>query len=265
MNQREWRTIYLQSPLYRFSFFKMYNLSCNRLPVRKILSYVNMLTCVLPVVASLRFVESGIIRHKAAIVFYSLDIELSHYTKNDMHLEPKYSVIREDPVTWVLVWHGSYCVINMITWKTLRPRENGHRFADDTFKRIFLNEHVRISIRFSLGFVPKSPINHNPALVQIMVWRRSGHKSLSEPMMARLPTHICVTRPEWVNFFMVNTPGMQCIFYFYLCFQAHFVISSTPSDLGSLLLKEINKITAWISNDIHCCSVCGAYNHSSMP
>ena len=56
---------------------------------------------------------------------------------------------------------------------TSRPRQNGRRFADDTFKRIFLNENVRISIKISLKFVPKGPINNNPALVQIMAWRRS--------------------------------------------------------------------------------------------
>ena len=33
-----------------------------------------------------------------------------------------------------------------------------------------------------------------------MAWRRPGDKPLSEPMMVRLPTHICVTRPQWVNF-----------------------------------------------------------------
>ena len=82
---------------------------------------------------------------------------------------------------------------------TLRPRQNGHRFADDTFKRIFFNENVRISIKISLKFVPKGPIDNNPALVQIMAWRRSGDKPLSEPMMVSLLTHICVTRPQWVN------------------------------------------------------------------
>ena len=33
------------------------------------------------------------------------------------------------------------------TFNTLRPRQNGRRFADDTFKCIFLNENVRISIK----------------------------------------------------------------------------------------------------------------------
>ena len=80
---------------------------------------------------------------------------------------------------------------------TLRPRQNGRRFADDTFKRIFLNENV--SIKISLKFVPKGPINNIPALVQIMAWRRPGDKPLSEPMMVSLLTHMCVTRPQWVN------------------------------------------------------------------
>ena len=82
---------------------------------------------------------------------------------------------------------------------TLRPRQNGRHFADDTFKRIFMNENVRISINISLKFVPKGLINNIPALVQIMAWRRPGDKPLSEPMMDNLLTHICVTRPQWVN------------------------------------------------------------------
>ena len=32
-----------------------------------------------------------------------------------------------------------------------------------------------------------------------MAWRRPGDKPLSEPMMVSLSTHICVTRPQWVN------------------------------------------------------------------
>ena len=43
------------------------------------------------------------------------------------------------------------------------------------------------------------PINNISALVQIMAWRRPGDKPLSEPMMVSLLTHICVTRPQWVN------------------------------------------------------------------
>ena len=73
---------------------------------------------------------------------------------------------------------------------TLRPRQNGCHFADDPFKDIFLNETLRISIKMSLNFVPKGPINDIPAMVQIMAWRRRGDKPLSEPMMISLHTHI---------------------------------------------------------------------------
>ena len=70
---------------------------------------------------------------------------------------------------------------------------------DDIFKCIFLNEYVWILLNISLKFVPKVRINNIPALDQIMAWRRPGDKPLSEPMMVWLLTHICVTRPQWVN------------------------------------------------------------------
>ena len=82
---------------------------------------------------------------------------------------------------------------------TLRLRQNGRHFADDTFKRIFANENVRILIEISLKCVSEGPINNIPTLVQIMAWRRPGDKPLFEPMMVCLPTHICVTRPQWVK------------------------------------------------------------------
>ena len=87
----------------------------------------------------------------------------------------------------------------MISLNSLRARKNDRRFADDVFKCIFLNENVWIPIKISLKFVPKGTINNIPALVQIMAWRRSGDKPLSEPMLVSFPTHICVTRPQWVN------------------------------------------------------------------
>ena len=58
-------------------------------------------------------------------------------------------------------------------FNTLRPRQNGRHFADDTFNRIFVNENANISTEFSMKFVPKGPINSIPALVQIMAWCQS--------------------------------------------------------------------------------------------
>ena len=89
--------------------------------------------------------------------------------------------------------------IRSIPHNSLRSGRNGRHFADDIFKCIFLNENVWILIKFSLKFVPRGSINNIPVLVQIMAWRRPGDKPLSEPMVVSLLTHICVTRPQWVN------------------------------------------------------------------
>ena len=47
----------------------------------------------------------------------------------------------------------------------------------------FFNENLKISIKISLKFVPKGPVNNIPTLVQIMAWHRPGGKPLSEPML----------------------------------------------------------------------------------
>ena len=89
-------------------------------------------------------------------------------------------------------------------FNTLRLRQNGRHFADDSFICIFLNENVSVSIKISLKFDPKGPNNNIPALVQIMAWRRPGDKPLSEAMMVSFPTHICVTLPQWVKLSIYN-------------------------------------------------------------
>ena len=105
------------------------------------------------------------------------------------------------PITGPQWIHLHYCT--EVKWcgafNTLRPKQNGRHFPDDIFKRIFLNENVRISIKISLKFAPKVPINDISSLVQIMAWYWTGDKPLSEPMMVSLLMHICVTRPQWVN------------------------------------------------------------------
>ena len=88
--------------------------------------------------------------------------------------------------------------------KSLRWRQNGRHFADDTLKRFFLNGNVSILIKILLRFVPNGPINNIPAFVQIMAWRRPSDKPLSEPMMIISLTHICVTRPQWVKLLKIT-------------------------------------------------------------
>ena len=137
---------------------------------------------------------------------------------------------------------------------TLRPRQNDRHFPDDIFKCIFLNEDVWIALKISLKFVLKVRINNIPALVQIMAWRRPGDKPLSETMMVSLPTHICVTRPQWVKVtsdecqdFSIH-PLLDC------CFSILFRRISQELDclFNSLLMltsKRLSKLRCdrWIS------------------
>ena len=64
--------------------------------------------------------------------------------------------------------------------------------TDDCFhtgvieSRIFLNENIRISVRISLKFVPKDPIDNKSPLVQVMAWRRTGDKPLPELMFTQV-------------------------------------------------------------------------------
>ena len=56
-------------------------------------------------------------------------------------------------------------------------------FTDDFSNCISMNENLCISIRISLKFVPKGPIDNKWALVQVMAWRQIGNKPLSEAML----------------------------------------------------------------------------------
>ena len=98
-----------------------------------------------------------------------------------------------------MTWWSKLIGVCLAFINTLRPRQNGRHFAGDIFKCILLNENVWITIKISLKFVPKGLTNNIPAMVQIMAWHRSGDKPLYEPIMVSILTHICVSRPQWVN------------------------------------------------------------------
>ena len=74
--------------------------------------------------------------------------------------------------------------------------------ADDVFECVFLYKMTKIPIQISVKFVPRSPIDNKPALVQVMAWRLINDKPLSEPMMTQFneaymrPYHI-----RWVKMY----------------------------------------------------------------
>ena len=121
---------------------------------------------------------------------------------------------------------------------TLRPRQHGRHFADH-FRRIFLNKNVRISINISLRFVPKGSINNIPPLVQKMAWRRLGDKPFSEPMVVRLPTHKCVTRPQWVK-----SANAVLTWFIVAEWQCHMILVNIGS--GNCLMPDSTKPLPWL-------------------
>ena len=74
--------------------------------------------------------------------------------------------------------HKMSMIIGMYRIDLSSPGQNGHNFADDIFKCIFV-------IRISLKFVPKGLIDNKSALGQVMAWRRPADKPSPGPVMAQ--------------------------------------------------------------------------------
>ena len=64
------------------------------------------------------------------------------------------------------------------------PPEGEPTFCRHYFQ-MHLSENIWISIKISLTFVPKGPIDHKSALVEVMAWHWTGDKPLPGTMMTR--------------------------------------------------------------------------------
>ena len=165
-------------------------------------------------------------------------------------------------------------VYDIVSINTLRPRQNGRHFTDDISKCILLDIYVWISIKISLKFVHMGPINNIPSLVQIMDWRRPGDKPLFEPMMVRLLTHVCVTRPQWVkeytsavrdlmNFFVLVRYLLIAILSSFT-FQRHARILWHGQDIIILWSRHNGRFVAflWPKLLIYCKVGCVNFSHN---
>ena len=105
---------------------------------------------------------------------------------------------------WVQLTMRLHCLCNGLVPHSLGAKPltlSGRDKMADILQTTFSNAFFewKCSFRNWLKFVPNIRISNIPALVQIMAWRRPGAKPLSDPMMISLLTHICVTRPQWMN------------------------------------------------------------------
>ena len=97
------------------------------------------------------------------------------------------------------------CVIFSLWYKYIALTHSGRNKMAANLQMTFSNAFCWMTLYESrlkyhwMNVVPKGPISNIPALVQIMAWHRPGDKPLSGPLKVRLPTHICLTPPQWVN------------------------------------------------------------------
>ena len=107
-------------------------------------------------------------------------------------------------------------------------------FEDYSFRCVSVNEKFYTLIKVSLMFVPKGPIDNNPALVQIVAWRWP----LSQPMIINLLTHICLTQPQWAEH------AFLAEFQFKWC-QRHFILIMEIPILCKFLNGGLRYQQAW--------------------
>ena len=86
---------------------------------------------------------------------------------------------------WLQMDHAYRPVADNKDYKLISPVQNCRHFGRRHFNYIFLNGNDRIPIQISLEYDPRGPSGIKPSLVQVMAWRRTGDKPLSEPMMTQ--------------------------------------------------------------------------------
>ena len=123
-----------------------------------------------------------------------------------------FNVFLHSNVCWLWNIQGNY--VSSVMFLTHWGRDKMATILQTAFWNAFFNENICVPIKISLMCVLWGPIDNIPALLQIMTWRRLGDKPLSEPMTVGLATHICVTRPQWVNYLPFHLTVFNCVNWF---------------------------------------------------
>ena len=113
---------------------------------------------------------------------------------------------------------------------------------------LFLHES-RCNISNSLKSVSTGLINNMPALVQIMAWHRTGHKPLSESMMAwricpsiSLSESIDKVNAEllWIRFLWITLNESRCKPFLSKCFILFVVRDLSSATCGQICLGWVD-------------------------
>ena len=66
----------------------------------------------------------------------------------------------------------------------LRPNQGGSHLADEMVERIFCGSKLLFFDANSTKGVSSVQLRKNTALIRVLIWCRTGHKPLSEPIVA---------------------------------------------------------------------------------
>ena len=118
-----------------------------------------------------------------------------------------------------------WLIINKVQWHTRKPHIEVETKWPPFFQMTSSNafswmKMFEFRLRFHWNLFLKFQIYNTPALDQIMVWCCPGVKPLSETMMVRLQTDMCVTRPQCFEIrlkithpkFHSNLPGVNALY-----------------------------------------------------
>ena len=73
---------------------------------------------------------------------------------------------------------------------------------------IFTNEKFNVLTWISFKFIPKVPIYNKSAFVQVMAWRRTGDKPLSEPLLTHfIDAYAALEGDENDKWNIINEPS----------------------------------------------------------
>ena len=130
-----------------------------------------------------------------------------------------YEVYFPTDAFWIPMQYKMFTSIGIPIIKMSWPSDRYQLHIHTLFK-LSDNIHVPYSIynilqfmspfSYAFSWIKKKNRLRFPALFQIIAWRQSGDKPLSESMVISLLTLICVTRPHWVNI-SNNTCRAMCV------------------------------------------------------
>ena len=133
-------------------------------------------------------------------LFWIISVEYLDELSDQFNLVSSWTVLTEmfysPPVIDVISTNRHLIMLYSTHWNPVRM----DALSQTTFSYTFFWMKC---VNFADVSSPNVSIGNSPALVQIMAWRRISNKPLSEPMMVSLPTHICLTRLQWVMVILI--------------------------------------------------------------